>query len=129
MACSFFFFIFEHNVNIRPLIIIFIGGLTILFHVYRQVLPTLDGYLIENSNLNLARCQKFFAALVPHERVGVLVPFLKPANQQTNIILSSRSGLLPRRECQCQVDEAKEGRIYNPEYGLSFPHTLLFPLV
>jgi len=91
------------------LIIIFIGGLTILFHVYRQVLPTLDGYLIENANMNLARCQKFFAALVPHERVGVLVPFLKPANQQTNIILSSRSGLLPRRECQCQVDATKEG--------------------
>jgi len=25
------------------------------------------------------------------------------------------------------VDEAKEGRRYNPEYGMSFSHTLLFP--
>lgn len=51
------------------------GGLSILFHAYKQTLPSLGGYLIEDAVINLERCQKFFATLVSHERVCIASSF------------------------------------------------------
>jgi len=87
------------------------GGLTILFNVYRQTLPSLGGYLLENATMNLERCQKFFAALVSHERVRSLLlsPSSPPPPALTLGLLTLIVGLFPGREGQSQVDETEEG--------------------
>jgi len=52
------------------------GGLAILFYTYKQVLPTLDGYLINDAQIDIIRVQKFFAALVEHEKVFIISIFI-----------------------------------------------------
>jgi len=39
------------------------GALPVLYNAYKEVLPTLDGYINEHGNLNLARFRKFMEKL------------------------------------------------------------------
>ena len=39
------------------------GGLDLLFKIYKQLLPTFDGYMNEDGILHVGRCKKFFLAL------------------------------------------------------------------
>lgn len=43
------------------------NALPILYKTYKEVLPTLEGYLNENGRLNLPRFQQFMSKLAEHD--------------------------------------------------------------